>query len=79
MMVSGTFQSGLWCVGFTKWWRVIIYSFDHPSNKQVNKALIQNVQGVVDDSLLDDDRKVDVALIKRMLWRILACVSLFFT
>ena len=46
---------------------MIIYSFDHPSNKQVNKALIQNVQGVADDSLLDDDRKLDVALIKRML------------
>ena len=38
-----------------------VYSFDHASNKEINKELIRNVQGVADDEFLD------VALIKRML------------
>lgn len=51
---------------------MIVSSFDHPNNKEVNKALIQNVQGVADGELLD------IALIKRTLGCSLTCVPLSF-
>ena len=39
---------------------ILIHSFDHPNNKEINKSIVQNVQAVAHEEM------IDVALIKRV-------------
>ena len=39
---------------------ILMHSFDHPNNKEINKSLVQNVQAVAHEEM------IDIALIKRV-------------
>ena len=61
---------------------MIVFSFDHPINRELNRALIRNVQAVVDEKLSDAALvKCELScliILSFMFWFILSAARTYF-